>query len=113
MWPGGGKASDACTTVPALPRACTGRRTGYLLPGPRHNRTEGQKTAAPSCSLHGSTVKDEGEDRGRAHGRAPNRPTSFQSQNEKPFSFLCMFGDGYADYVCAVHTGHSCKKDYE
>lgn len=43
MWPGGGKASDACTAVPALPRACTDRRTGYLVPGPRHNRTERQK----------------------------------------------------------------------
>lgn len=50
MWPGGGKASDACTTVPTLPRACTGRRTEYLVPGPRHNRAEGQKkSASPTC----------------------------------------------------------------
>lgn len=62
MWPGGGKASDACTTVPTLPRACTLRRTGYLVPGPRHNRTEGQKSSAPSWSLlAGSTIRDGGE----------------------------------------------------
>lgn len=69
MWPGGRKASDACTAVPTLPRACTRRRTGYLVPGPRHNRTEGQKkSSAPSCLCWARpTIRDdegEGEDEG-------------------------------------------------
>lgn len=86
MWPGGGKASDACTAVPTLPRACTRRRTGYLVPGPRHNRTEGQKkSSAPLCVclLAGSTTRDEGEGRGRGRGRLlAARQISSQSQNK-------------------------------
>lgn len=69
MWPGGGKASDACTPVPALPRACTRRRTGYLVPGPRHHRTERPKECGAQL-LDGrfnttTRLEGEGEEDGR------------------------------------------------
>lgn len=106
MWPGGGKASDACTPVPTLPGACTSRRTGYLVPGPRHNRTEGQKKgAAPSCCLlAGSTIRDGDEDLDLTWTWAtPSRQTSSQSQSNTIF-----YMHVYMWCVCVCVGGRLC-----
>lgn len=112
MWPGGGKASDACTTVPTLPRACTGRRTEYLVPGPRHNRAEGQKKSAfAHLCVCWQGRRLETVTRTRAWA-TPSRQASSQPQNNKIFFFflyMCTCSVCVCVCVCILYSAGTHK----
>lgn len=121
MWPGGGKASDACTPVPALPRACTRRRTGYLVPGPRHHRAEGPEEECGAQLLDSrfdTTTILEGEGEGKQDGRhlaARLAPSPIQD-GRMSFLSSCVYVQVRARSrtpYFAVRTRSPCSRCYE
>jgi hypothetical protein len=88
MWPGGGKASDACTAVPGT--QYLGR--DIIAQNARRREYRGRSPAGQYCSStiqqRGMREEDEDEDEDEDVGDRPPRPTQQTSSQNNNISIL-------------------------